>query len=193
MLSIKILEINPEEINQKLLQIGSHKIFSRLLTKTLMFDHPLLRLRTNGKVLRLRQVGRKVFLSIKAGQENAPTSPFHKIVDSELELNDFNQAFQLFEGLGFSAFRYQEKLRSGYTFSGGIEIELDEYPKIPPYLEVSAPDQAVLDNFINRLNLPKDRIVKMSATEILRHYGLKDVDIIRFPDTKLPGEREGEN
>ena len=183
--TLKVLEINKNDVEEKIRRIGGRKIYNKIMTKTLMFDHPILRLRSSGKVLRLRQVGSKVFLSIREGLEGASKSIFQRVVQSELELNDFNQAFQLFEGLGFSAFRYQEKYRTAYTFSGGIKIEIDELPNVPPYLEVEGQSEESVSDIIKKLSFSINNAVKMTVTDIIRHYGLKDVDIIKFPDSEI--------
>ena len=81
---VKILDVNSKEIDERLCKKGARKIFDRLMTRTLMFDHPTLRLRNTGRVLRLRQVGKKVFLSIKSGGDGAPDSRFQKVYESEL-------------------------------------------------------------------------------------------------------------
>ena len=182
---IKILDVDPKDIDERLSKSGARKIFNRLMTRTLMFDHQTLRLRNTGRVLRLRQVGKKVFLSIKSGGDGAPESRFQKVYESELELNDFNQAFSLFESLGFTAFRYQEKLRTGYTTSRGVHIELDEFPKIPSYIEIEGPTEDVVNDCVLQIGYSPNDIVRMSATEVLRHYGVKDVDIVRFPDSEI--------
>ena len=183
--TLKVLEIDKIEIEEKIRQLGGKQIYKKLMTRTLMFDHPILRLRSTGKVLRLRQVGNKVFLSIREGLEGASKSIFQKIVQSELELNDFNQAFQLFEGLGFSAFRYQEKYRTAYVLKGGIKIEIDELPKIPPYLEVDGYSEESVSDLIKKLGYRIEDATKMTVTDIIRHYGLKDVDIIKFPESEI--------
>lgn len=183
--TLKVLEINKEDIEERIRKIGGRKIYNKIMTKTLMFDHPILRLRSSGKVLRLRQVGSKVFLSIREGLEGASKSIFQKVVQSELELNDFNQAFQMFEGLGFSAFRYQEKYRTAYTYAGGIKIEIDELPNVPPYLEVEGHSEESVTNIIKKLGFGVNTAVRMTVTDIIRHYGLKDVDIIKFPDSEI--------
>ena len=181
---VKILDVNSKEIDERLCKKGARKIFDRLMTRTLMFDHPTLRLRNTGRVLRLRQVGKKVFLSIKSGGDGAPDSRFQKVYESELELNDFNQAFSMFESLGFTAFRYQEKMRTGYTTSQGVHIELDEFPKIPSYIEIEGPTDELVNDFVTQLGYSSADTVRMSATEVLRHYGVKDVDIVRFPNNE---------
>lgn len=184
-IEVKVLDIDVRNIEEKLLSLGARKVFDRVITRTLIFDHPILRLRNVGKVLRLRQVGNKVYLSIKAGLEHSPTSPFQKVQDSELEINDFMQGFQMFEGLGFVAFRYQEKLRTGFTAQGGIRIEIDEYPKIPAYLEIEGFNEKDVESFLEKIGYKLSDSVKISATEVLRHYGMKDVDVIRFPNSNI--------
>ncbi len=180
---LKVLDIVPQEIGQKLENLGARRILDRSITKTLTFDHDNLRLRKTGKVLRLRQVGTKVFLSIKEGKEGQTHNPFSKVVDAELELNDFNQAFRLFESLGFSAFRYQEKFRTIYLLNN-IKVEIDEYPKIPPYFQLSGPSEEELTHLLLKLGYSSGDSVKKSGLEILKHYGLKDVNIIRFEEDK---------
>jgi adenylate cyclase class 2 len=179
--TVKFLDVNPETISNHLVRLGFRKNYDHVLTKTLIFDHPNLRLRHSGKVLRLRQVGTRVFLSIKAGHENISHSPYDKVLESELVVDDFTSAFQLLESLGFSAFRYQEKLRTGF-FLRDLKVEIDEYPKVPAYLEIQGLTKEAIDELVTKLGLVPDQGVKMSATEILRHFGLKDVDVIRFPE-----------
>lgn len=183
-IELKILDVNPKEIAERLRSLRARVTFNRLMTRTLMFDHPTLRLRSTGKVLRLRQVGKKVFMSIKSGGEGASQSPYHKVIESELEINDFNQAFQMFESMGFTAFRYQEKYRTGYCLDDGVNLELNEFPNIPSYLEVQAHSEEAMRNIIHKIGYTLADGVKMSATDILRHYGVKDVDIVRFPDSE---------
>lgn len=186
--TLKVLEIDKGMIEEKIRQMNGRKIYNKVITKTLMFDHPILRLRSSGKVLRLRQVGSKVFLSIREGLEGMSKSIFQKVVESELEINDFNQAFQMFEGLGFSAFRYQEKYRTAYTLNRDIKIEIDELPNIPPYLEVAGSSQEVVTQTIKKLGYRTEDATRMTVTDIIRHYGLKDVDIIKFQETEIGGD-----
>lgn len=183
---IKILDIPTHEIGLKLENLGARRKFDRVMTRTLIFDHANLRLRKTGKVLRLREVGKKTFLSIKEGKEGASHDPFHKVQDAELIVSDFNQAFRLFESLGFSAFRYQEKLRSVYTL-GSLTIELDEYPKIPAFMQISGPNQDMIQELLTKLGYKWEDGHSLSSLDILRRYGLKDIDIIRFENIK-PGE-----
>lgn len=182
-IEVKILDIDVAEIESRLRKIDIRKLFDRVLTRTLIFDHPNLRLRALGKVLRLRQVGDKVFLSIRQGNQNRSTSPFQKVTESEIKLDDFYQAFSLFEGLGFQAFRYQEKKRTGYSYPGGVSIEINEFPKIPPYLEIEADSEEKIKDFLSKINYTMSDTTKISATEVLKKYGLQDVDMIRFPDS----------
>lgn len=182
-LTVKVLDIDLADVTARLNKAGAHKAFDQALTRTLIFDHPNLRLRQVGKVLRLRQVGSKVFLSIKQGEQNHNSSPFSRVNESEIKLDDFYQAFSLFEGLGFQAFRYQEKKRTGWTYPGGVKIEIDEFPKIPPYMEIEADSEEKIKNFLARIDMKLDDTVKISATEVLKKYGLKDVDMVRFHDS----------
>src|SRR5687768_11570795 len=102
-LTVKILDIDRDKIEAVLRAPKARLVFNNVLTKTLMFDHPQLRLRQNGQILRLRQVGSKAFLSIKAGPSPLASNPFHRVQESELVVDDFTTCFRLLESLGYEA------------------------------------------------------------------------------------------
>lgn len=190
--SLKILEVSLPDLQQKLSDLKMVVTINRAATRTLTFDHPMLRLRQEGKVLRLRQVGGKVFFSIKAGRNDMSKSPFHKLQESEVVVDNFTKCFQLLESIGFSAFRYHEKYRTVYDLEN-IEVEVNEYPGIPPYIEIQADSSVGLAETVKKIGYEFNQSSPMSAIQILRHYGLKDVNIIKFPDSQFQESINNEN
>ena len=63
-IEIKILDINPEKIRKKLLELGAEKVFDGEV-HVISFDLPDERLNKAGQHLRVRKVGKQVELCLK--------------------------------------------------------------------------------------------------------------------------------
>jgi len=103
----------------------------------LIYDRPDGSLAEAGFLLRVREVDRRCWLTLKRPpRQGGP----HKVREEfEIEASDAEQTRRLIEGLGFQpAWRY-EKYRSTFTRSGQPgKIEVDETP-VGCYLELEGP------------------------------------------------------
>ena len=53
----------------------------------------------------------------------------------ETEVADFHTTHEILQELGYTARAYQENRRTSYSFND-CDVEIDERPLIPPYLEI---------------------------------------------------------
>ncbi|MFF9730167.1 adenylate cyclase [Streptomyces albidoflavus] len=92
------------------------------------------------------------------------------------------QASQLLGLIGLTPRGYQENRRTSYTL-GPARLEIDAWPRIPPYLEIEADDADQVWETAAVLGIDRDRLTSVNTTKVYALYGI-DLDAIadlRFP------------
>jgi len=173
---VKILDINIEDIQNKLKKIKATKIAERSM-KRLVYDIKLDKTEHLGKWIRLRDNGKKITLTIK--------EIVHKGIDgtkeTEIEVSDFEKTDQFIRLLGFEPQAYQENKRISYKL-GNIEFEIDSWPKIPPYLEIEGKSIQEVEKAIKLLGFKPEDATSIGVTDVYEKYGL---DIHEFKELKF--------
>jgi len=138
---VKILNINPEEIRKKLLDLGAERIFNgRLEAK--VFDFPGETLRKKGAHLRIRKTGDKTEITYKEAKKS---KEFKKRVEIETHIEDFDIMQKILEKLGLNEFNNYEKTRESFKLQN-IRFDIDVYPEetgIPPLVEIESTEEGV--------------------------------------------------
>ena len=143
----KFLEINHDTIRLRLLSAGAvMAIPMRMMSRTL-FDFPDGRLQMDNEGrIRIRDEGGKVTLSFKSSAASK--------YDKELEttVGSFSAACQIMEAIGLEACSSQESKRETWQ-SKGVEVVLDVWPWLNPYIEIEGETEAAIKNCARVLGL----------------------------------------
>jgi adenylate cyclase class 2 len=144
----KFLDVNHEKIREVLKSKGAKLVQPRQLMKRKNFDFPGRKLQEIGGWVRVRDEGNKVTLAYKQLD--------HRGVDGTKEVyvvvNSFDDTCLLLESIGLECSSYQETKRESWVL-GNVEIELDEWPWIKPFIEIEAPDEGKLKKVTKLLGL----------------------------------------
>jgi len=126
------LNINKEVMREKLKSVGAYLIRSEFLQKRIVFKLPTGHEITGGW-LRVRDEGDKIIMSLKIVDGD-------KIEDQKetcLTVSDFGSAVSFLEAIGCERKAYQESTRELWDLNG-VEVTIDEWPFLEPYVEVEA-------------------------------------------------------
>lgn len=165
----KILEINVEEVYSKLNILGAIKMGENM-QKRLVYDfNP----KKDNSWIRLRSNGTKTTLAVKE-IHNDQIDGTHEL---EIIVSDFDQTNLLLEKLGYLPKGYQENKRVSYVLDG-VEIEIDFWPLIPPYLEIEAKSVKAVELMIKKLGFDLSQATSINTIEIYKKYGI-DLDLIK--------------
>ncbi len=96
--------------------------------------------------LRVRDEGDKVTLSLKTHDGES----IENQKELCLEVNDFGDAVELLETIGCARKSYQETKRELWTLDG-VEITIDEWPFLDPFVEVEGNGEVVVKNVSEKL------------------------------------------
>ncbi len=138
--------------------------------------------------VRLRDEGNKITLTykqhLKSGIEAAK--------EIEVIVSDFEQTKALLEAAGMTFHTYQESRRETWRL-GNVEVVIDEWPWMPPYIEIEGSSEADVRATANTLGFDWNDAVFGGADVIYQMLydmdtgvrGVIDIPEVRF-DTPLP-------
>ena len=170
---VKILDINVADVNKKLEQISATKICERNM-KRLVYD---VGPKETHRWVRLRDDGEKITLAVKEIQ----TKEIDGTKEVEIIVDDFEKARMVLSKIGLATKAYQENRRISYVLNA-VNIEIDFWPGIPPYLEIEGRSIKDVQRVVRLMGFDKSQITTMDTYEIYEHYGqnLRDVKDLRF-------------
>lgn len=161
---IKVLEINVDQITKQLLGAG----FTQQPTQP--FRRFVYTVGSSGDWVRLRTDGSKSTLTYKSFGHNS----IDGVKELEIVVSDFEKTHQLLGLLGYKAKTYQENRRTNFVL-GDVEISIDEWPKIPAYLEIEAKNKQSVEKWLNQLGLNQENTTSEPTSAVYQKYGL-DLD-----------------
>jgi len=92
------------------------------------------------KWARVRDEGDKVTLAVKHMDS---TQGIHGQHEVEAQLNSWEDGLAMMRMLGFEASLYQESRRETWH-KDDVQVTLDEWPQLPPFVEIEAASEAVV-------------------------------------------------
>jgi len=130
----KFLNINAEEIREKLKRIGAVLQYPERLMKRKVFDYPNGELRKEGAWIRVRDEGDgKITLSYKKLIDRS----LHGTKEITVDVSDFQMMCDFLQACGFDSKSYQETKREKWIL-GESEITIDTWPWIPTFVEIES-------------------------------------------------------
>lgn len=169
----KVLDVNPREMENKLLDAGAKFVAERVMRRHVYDITP----GDQSKWIRLRDTGSEVTLTVKEIKHDGIDGT-HEV---ETEVGDFEATNQLLAALGFTPKGYQENMRTSYTLDGA-QLELDTWPRIPPYLEIEAASKEEVVRIAALLGHSEDDLTGENTTKVYARYG---IDLSTIPDLRF--------
>ncbi|MFK0096769.1 CYTH domain-containing protein [Streptomyces sp. NPDC091040] len=165
----KALDIDIRDITRRILGAGGVEATPRRLMRRYVYDTipPV-----PGRWVRLRDTGDSTTLCVK----EITTDAVDGTRETEVVVDDFTEAAALLHLAGLVPRGYQENRRTSYRLDA-VRLEIDEWPRIPPYLEIEGDDAEQVWEAAAALGLPPDRLTSLNTTKVYALYGI-DLDVI---------------
>lgn len=173
-IEVKYLDINPKTIEKKIVGLGGKKIYNRIFRRY-VFDYPDLRLNEDGAWLRLRDEGDKITMAYKKRVGMEKKGNDDSMIEIELEISDIEKMAELLRAIGMKDKFYEENRRIHFELEG-VDVDIDEWPLLKPYLELEGESWEKLDEVAKKLGLdPKDRKI-YPTWEVYKFNGINELD-----------------
>lgn len=164
-IEVKILEINKDEVIQKLVQLGAQKTFDgELINIYLDFENNFLK--DNEKAFRLRKQGEKNILNFKKRKSNDGAKISHEI---EVEVESDDVILEILKNLGVVEKARDTKERTSFSI-GQIHFDIDTYPEIPTFLEIEGHTKKEVLEWVEKLGFSLDQVKTWGRGELMDHY-----------------------
>ncbi|MEM6628555.1 MAG: class IV adenylate cyclase [Bacteroidota bacterium] len=168
-IEVKILEIDRQVLEKRLITLGARSIFSGELHAR-FYDNPKQSITSNGEVLRIRREGEEVFLTFKA-----PISLQGAKIMEELEvgISEITPLLKIMRHLGFHVIKETQKWRDEYQLEDS-KVVFDNYKgdlaHIPEFMEIEAPSLERLYEVLELLGIDKANALSWSTYDLVQHY-----------------------
>lgn len=181
-IEVKFINITIDAIQQRLLAAGAVCEQPMRLMRRALMETP--DMAAKDAFLRLRDEGNKVTLTykqhLKTGIEAAN--------EIETTVDDFDTTKALLEASGMIFHTYQESRRETWKL-GDVEVVIDEWPWMPPYIEIEGDNEASIREAAAILGFSWDEAVFGGVDVVYRMVypamsvrGVIDIPLVRFDD-----------
>ena len=175
-IELKILNVNEEEIEKKLVLLGAKKK-SDVIIKEKIFDFEDNRISKNNELFRLRKNGDKIEITYKYSKENDKEFLDHEEIETEIK--DFEIMIEIIERLGLKIIKDREKRRISFILKD-VHFEIDKYPEIPAYLEIEAQNKGDIKKLVEELGYSMKDTTSKTATQVLKQYEVDNSNFLKF-------------
>lgn len=171
-------DIQRDEIRAMLKNLGATLVRSDRLMKRKVFDFPNQGLDHNGAWVRVRDEGDKITMSYKRLVDRTLTG----VQEVNLVLDNYEQGCEFVKALGLVEKSYQETRRESWELNG-VQIEIDEWPWIPPFVEIEGPSEAAVQAVAEKLQFDWSAALHGSVENVyLQHFDVTEAEVDRWPE-----------
>lgn len=191
----KFLHVDHDAIRAKLRGLGGACAQPMRLMRRKTYDFPDMRLEKVGGWVRVRDEGDKITLSYKQLNDRG----LHGTKEVTVTVSNFGDTCMLLEAIGLRIESYIETRRESWELDG-VEIELDEWPWIQPFVEIEGPSEAAVKAVAAKLALGWDEALHGSVEVAYQaEYDVTEDEVIHceeilftpVPDWLAAKRREG--
>jgi adenylate cyclase, class 2 len=161
----KVLDIDPEATKDLILAKGGQQVGDTKLMRRYVYD---ISPGDDSKWIRLRDTGSETTLCVKEIRSDAIDGT-HEV---EVAVDDFATANEFLALLGFRPKSYQENQRTSFRLDGA-RLEIDEWPRIPPYLEIEADSRDEVVRIAGLLGYAEQQLTSENTLKVYARYGIE--------------------
>lgn len=143
----KFLNVDFDEIRAKLKQRGAVCEQPMRLMRRVIIEPP--ELAKKDAFLRVRDEGDKVTLTYKQFDDH---TSLHGTKEIEVQVSDFDTTIALLQQVGLDYRSFQESRRETWKL-GKVEVVLDEWPWLNPYIEIEGHSEEAVKEVAQQLSL----------------------------------------
>lgn len=160
----KVLDIDPAAITQAILAAGGKQVGSTALQRRYVYD---ITPGDQSRWIRLRDTGIASTLTVKEIRHDG----IDGTDEIEVGVDSFDTTSQLLARLGFTPRSYQENRRTSFTLDGA-QLEIDEWPLIPPYLEIEADSRDEVIKVAAMLDIAEPNLTGENTVKVYARHGI---------------------
>lgn len=165
----KFLNVDHEVVRNKLKQLGAECKHKSMLIHRTVYDFPDRRLQDRRAWVRLREeLDGSIELMLKQVQDDVLGETYEQAV----KVDNYGSAKKFLVSIGLEVKGEQESKRELWELNG-VEIMLDEWPWVPPFIEIEGRSESEVKELALQLNLKWEDARFGGVTPVYaEHYGI---------------------
>ena len=195
-IEVKFVDIDIEEIRSKLRALGAECEQPMRLMRRVAFHNDFMKTGKDAFV-RVRDEGHKTTLTYKQFDDLS----LHGAKEIEVEVSNYEDTIHIFEQIGLPPHTSQETKRENWRL-GNVEIMIDEWPWLKPYIEIEGEDETGVRETAAKLGFDWDDAVfgdvmaayRQQYPHLTENETVGSIPNVRFDDPVpelFGGERNG--
>jgi adenylate cyclase, class 2 len=176
---VRFLGVNYDGLREILREAGAQQEHKMQSMKCVIIDYPDQRLqkeKSGWAFIRLRDEGDRVILTYKLFSEKEQSTAR----EIELEVSSYDKTIEFFEAIGLQIISEQHTRRELWELDG-CKVTFDEWPWLPPLLEIEGPDEELIEKVAVRLGLDWEKRIYGNVVTAYRmiYPGMTEHDSVR--------------
>jgi adenylate cyclase class 2 len=164
-IEVRFLEIDVPSLEKKLHALGAEKLFDTMLEEWL-FVKPEWK-EQKGR-LRIRKNNNTIQIAYKETTQDTSKGN----IEIEFEIDTIENALYFVKQMGLRNPRHQQKRRVAYLLDD-VHIDIDFWPKIPPYVEIEADSMEKVEKVAKELGFNIKDVCNLDAFQVIKDiYGI---------------------
>ena len=159
---VRLLECDYKSIIEKLNTLGAEFKGDNVQMRYCYDFNPV----KENSWIRLRTNGVTTTLTIKEINDSSVSGT----KESEIVVSSFEETDKILNKLGYYARSIQENRRVQYILDG-VEVDIDFWPMIPPYLEIEGDSEASIIKVVEKLGLDYAKFTSLDVSGVYDYYG----------------------
>lgn len=185
-IEVKFCDVDINDIRERLKETGAilQQPMRNMRRALIEEDHHA----AENMFIRIRDEGDKVTLCLKKKTKSLNESTIDSTYEVETTVGDFDTTIEIFAIAGWHYITYQESRRETWQL-GDVEVVIDEWPWIKPYIEIEGETEAAVRDGAKKLGFSWGDAVFGSVDVIYNRdfpdmtvRGVIDIKEVRFSD-----------
>lgn len=168
----KVLGIDPAAVTTKIMALGGQLTAPTTLMRRYVYD---ITPGDTSRWIRLRDTGTSMSLTVKHIRHDG----IDGTDEAEVNVSSFDDTNSLLNMLGYTARNYQENRRTSFTLAGA-QLEIDEWPQIPAYLEIEAGSRDQVVKVASLLGYPETDLTGENTVKVYARQGIDLMSVQRL-------------
>lgn len=174
-IEVRFLEINPDNLKSKLKNLRAQDLGEDYFKEILFYHTDPVFSDNQKRMVRIRQNKDGITLTYKHNLEHSATGT----KEIEFSIDNIEKAQMFLEENGWLFSRFVEKKRHSFLLNN-VQVDIDFYPKIPPFVEIEGESEEALKETAKLLELDwKDVEFRSSRVFIIENYKIP-LDTLKY-------------
>jgi len=169
-IEIKFLNIDPIELENKLLKVGAEKLSDEMLEEWIYKKPEWAEFQ--GRV-RIRATDKKIKVAYKETVRKSSEGN----TEVEFEASNKEQIVEFINKLGIPLVRHQQKRRIHYVINN-VSVDIDFWPLIPPLVEIEGENIKDIEAVAVKLDFSLQDVCNLDARQIIKNIYHVDIDAL---------------